>query len=832
MPPFIPSVRRLSTPSPHAPLPKSVKRPSLFDTADKPDASATLQDNKAFLDQLGSSESDSSLSDVSSADFEDALSLPNPKRPKIAHHPERDEDEVDWVDAIHPSAMPATSVAVGQSTDLLELTLEKSAHIGSTINPHDKKKGPSKIERQIRIFTHMMHVQFLLFHNLIRNGYLCDKEMQRVLVGQLPPGVNKEVTRWKVAAGLISGAAMEVPKFAVHNIESRKCIEQSERNQRDLGIPSQMQERGDPNMSGGDPTLRLLKVLAAYWKKRFVIMAPGLRKQGYKALAVLEEEITSFRNDKHDPEQHGERIENIVDFRRLAKSCEGSRDVGAQLFTALIRGLGIEARLITSLQPVGFGWSKNEEASEKRSNVPKTPKMNDMDEVSAPSEESDLGTTPAAKSKRSVRKKDRLRGASRASKDHSENSIEDSGEDILSDNDDAASIVDVTPSTTHRRTNMSYDRDMPFPTYWTEVISPITSEIIPVDPITLIPSVAMNPEHLAQFESRGVKADKAKQVFGYIVAYSTDGTAKDVTTRYLKRHMWPGRTKGIRIPVERVPVYNKTGKIRHYEEYDWFKTVMSGYSRTADMRTVADDVEEGKDLKAVKPVKKELKVSEGTLQSYKNSAEYVLERHLRREEALRPGSKPVKAFTTGKGDKMKEEPVYRRDDVETCRTGESWHKEGRAVKPGTLFQSCPPYGNSPRRHAESGLVLGEFPMKMVPVRAVTLTRKREVEEAERDGEKLKQGLYALHQTDWIIPPPIENGIIPKNAFGNMDCYVPTMVPEGAVHIPLKNTIRICKRLGIDFAEAVTGFEFGKQRAVPVITGVVVAEEHEHAVTNE
>lgn len=63
-------------------------------------------------------------------------------------------------------------------------------------------------------------------------------------------------------------------------------------------------------------------------------------------------------------------------------------------------------------------------------------------------------------------------------------------------------------------------------------------------------------------------------------------------------------------------------------------------------------------------------------------------------------------------------------------------------------------------------------MKMVPVRAVTLTRKREVEEAEREGEKLMQGLYALHQTDWIIPPPIRNGIIPKNAFGNSEPFLP------------------------------------------------------------
>ena len=137
-----------------------------------------------------------------------------------------------------------------------------------------------------------------------------------------------------------------------------------------------------------------------------------------------------------------------------------------------------------------------------------------------------------------------------------------------------------------------------------------------------------------------------------------------------------------------------------------------------------------------------------------------------------------------------------------------------------------------RNYADVRLVLGEHPMKMVPVRAVTLTRKREVEEAERDGGKLKQGLYALHQTDWIIPPPIEDGKIPKNTFGNIDCFVPTMVPNGGAHIPLKSTVRVCKRLGIDFAEAVTGFEFGKQRAVPVITGVVIAKEHELTVIHE
>lgn len=465
MPPFIPSKRRLSTPSPNGPTPQSAKKPTLFDTADKPDTSATLEDNKTFLDQLGGSESESSLSDVSNADFEDALSLPNSKRRKIAHSDE-DEDEVDWEDVINPTATPSTTAIAGPS-GLLELTLDKSARIGSITNPHDKKKGPSKIERQIRVSTHIMHVQFLLFHNLTRNGWACDKEVQRILVGQVPPGVNAEITRWKFAAGMIPDTAVE--EIISRNIKKGKRAER--RNQRDWGKPAERQERGAPNMSRGDPTLRLLKVLAAYWRKRFTITAPGLRKQGYKSIAVLEDEISSYRNDNHDPERHGERIGSIPDFRKLAESCQGSRDVGAQLFTALIRGLGIEARLVTSLQPVGFGWSKNEEASTKRINILNNPKMGDAGEASSSSYKSGSDVAPTAsrmskKPEKPVAGDRRPRGARSAPIDVSEDSVKDYGEDIPSDDDDDnASVIDVTTPAPRVRPNMNYDRDMPFPTY-------------------------------------------------------------------------------------------------------------------------------------------------------------------------------------------------------------------------------------------------------------------------------------------------------------------------------------------------------------------------------
>ena len=42
------------------------------------------------------------------------------------------------------------------------------------------------------------------------------------------------------------------------------------------------------------------------------------------------------------------------DFRELAARRQGSRDVGAQLFCALLRSAGVDARLVCSMQPLPF----------------------------------------------------------------------------------------------------------------------------------------------------------------------------------------------------------------------------------------------------------------------------------------------------------------------------------------------------------------------------------------------------------------------------------------------------------------------------------------------
>ena len=58
-----------------------------------------------------------------------------------------------------------------------------------------------------------------------------------------------------------------------------------------------------------------------------------------------------------------------------------------------------------------------------------------------------------------------------------------------------------------------------------------------------------------------------------------------------------------------------------------------------------------------------------------------------------------------------------------------------------------------------------------------------------------------------MPPEIVNGEIPRNKYGNIDIYTQSMIPVGAVHLPLRGSSRVAKKLKISYADAVIGFEF-------------------------
>ncbi|KAI5922567.1 Rad4 transglutaminase-like domain-containing protein [Camillea tinctor] len=797
-----------------------LRKNTLFDDLDSPSRKGSAEKTKSVIQQMhddddngDDSSSLSSLSSLSDAEFED---VPTAKRQKVddksAASDEDDEDDED--EDMEFEDVPAHEQQRDQEpivTGDIEFTLYQGVQPISASELG--KKGPSKREKAMRYATHCLHVQFLLWHNAIRNSWLCDQEVQAIMLSHLPPSLWAEVDRWRFSSGLHVPDNPPKKEVAGKRNVRGKGKQAASKPTRDWGEAANRLEKGVPDMSHGDPLFRLMKRLLSWWKQRFRVTAPGLRKWGYMSVRRLGKLRATFEEEDHDPERFGERIRNIQEFRQLAQDCVGSRDVGSQLFTALLRGLGLEARMVANLQTLGFGWSKIEEADDENRS---TEEQQNGAKTNTSTSKKTNGKAQPAKTKRTpIRPTSRRKRKS--DKDSLKMDLDDSDEfaeplSDESDNDDS-DVVDITDNilAKGRPEPKPYDKDLEYPHYWTEILSPVTKKYIPVDPIVKS-IIGTSRELVESLEPRGGKAEKAKQIMAYCIGFSQDGTAKDVTVRYLKKQIFPGKTKGVRMSEEKIPVYNKHGKVRRYEQFDWFKLVMRGYSRGDKMHPIdkVDELEALTDLKPAKPEKKEIKEGEETLQYYKTSKEYVLERHLKREEALLPNATPVKVFRNkSKGSKVEQEDVYLRKDVVAVKSAETWHKQGRA----------------PREGVE--------PLKHAPYRAATTNRRREIAEAEAaTGRKVMQPLYSFEQTDWIIPDPIQNGVIPKNEYGNIDMFAEHMCPEGAIHVPYRGCVRVCKRMGIDYAEAVVGFEFGHRMAVPVIQGVVIAEEHYERLIEE
>lgn len=705
--------------------PASVRKSTLYDDLDAAATSHTAPNpNSLFTHSDDSSSSLSSLPD--SDEFEQ---VPLATARENAHESSDEDDSVEFEDVVpEKNTLPDAPI----SGDL-ELNLTRDDRL-SLINSFAGKRGHSKRERIVRGATHRIHVQTLLWHNAIRNVWICDPQVQATMLSHLTPRLWEEVDRWRRGSGL-EPTPTPRPAKPRKNKPSRAPRGRKSGKSQDWSQDAVLAEAGAVDMSHGDPLFRLMQALSSWWRQRYTVTVPGLRKWGYMSLERLDRLTKSYAVDGSDPRRFGERIQNLDEFRKCAQNCRGSRDVGSQLFTALLRGLGLDARMVANMQCIGFGWSKLEEA-ELESNAKTAQSGSTTSRTSKTIPNRSKATAPEASS--GTPKEKDPRQAKRNPSDESELKLE------YADTDDE-SVVDMpmTPKRP-RSTKPRIDTELAYPHYWTEVLSPVANKYLPVDPIVKN-IVATNRELVEQFEPRGADADKARQVLAYVVGFSQDGTAKDVTVRYLKRSVLPGRTKGLRYPVEKRPVYDRRGKVARYDLYDWFKDTMSGYGRGGRKVpiTEADSLEDASDLKPAEAAPREVKEGQESLQYYKQSQEFVLPRYLKREEALRTGATPVKTFKSkSKGGDETEEDVFLRSDVLNVKSAETWHKQGRAPKP------------------------GEQPLKRVPYRAATTNRRREILEAEATtGRKVLQGLYSFDQTDWIIPDPIENGIIPKNAYG-------------------------------------------------------------------
>lgn len=43
-------------------------------------------------------------------------------------------------------------------------------------------------------------------------------------------------------------------------------------------------------------------------------------------------------------------------------------------------------------------------------------------------------------------------------------------------------------------------------------------------------------------------------------------------------------------------------------------------------------------------------------------------------------------------------------------------------------------------------------------------------------------LFGLWQVEDYVPPKAENGKVPRNAFGNVELFKPSMLPKGTVYL--------------------------------------------------
>ncbi|XP_055828981.1 DNA repair protein RAD4 isoform X2 [Solanum dulcamara] len=313
------------------------------------------------------------------------------------------------------------------------------------------------------------------------------------------------------------------------------------------------------------------------------------------------------------------------------------------------------------------------------------------------------------------------------------------------------------------------------PLYWAEVYCScenLTGKWVHVDVVNAITDGEQNVE---------AAAAACKLPLRYVVAFAGNG-AKDVTRRYC--------TKWYKIACERVNSIWWDAVLAPLKELESVATSDVVNFAQGATRSYLEDMElETRQLTEPLPTNQ---------QAYRSHQLYIIERWLNKNQILYPKG-PVLGFCSG-------HPVYPRSCVRTLQRKERWLREGLQVK------------------------ANEIPAKVLK-RSGKQNKGQDVEDDDY-GEGDCGGTVALYgqwQTEPLFLPPAVNGIVPKNERGQVDVWSEKCLPPGTVHLRLPRLVPVAKRLQIDFAPAMVGFEFRNGRSLPVYEGIVVCTEFKDAI---
>ena len=174
---------------------------------------------------------------------------------------------------------------------------------------------------------------------------------------------------------------------------------------------------------------------------------------------------------------------------------------------------------------------------------------------------------------------------------------------------------------------------------------------------------------------------------------------------------------------------------------------------------------------------------------FRSHRHFVLESLLGKYQSLKPGVEPFNNM------RFKNEPIYLRSDVINLHTKEQWRRLRREVKPGERFIKK---------------VKGNY----------------------NDKDKMAL-LYGAWQTEIFEIKLNKDGSLPSNDHGNIEVRSANDVPKGAQHLKIKKGRYIWQKLGIQYREAMTGFETGGHGfSYPVIEGVIVLDKDVQTIMDE
>ncbi|KAG0290146.1 hypothetical protein BGZ96_006364 [Linnemannia gamsii] len=317
------------------------------------------------------------------------------------------------------------------------------------------------------------------------------------------------------------------------------------------------------------------------------------------------------------------------------------------------------------------------------------------------------------------------------------------------------------------------------PVFWTEVYGEANQKWITIDPVRGVVNspLKMHPANSCTTNN-----------LAYVVAYDEDNFVTDVTRRYTSQ--WTSVTRKLRV--------QPAGPAG----FDWWAQTIAGLANP--LPSVEEDLEEAELQQAEASERMPTKLGD-----FNNHPIYALERHLKKFEVLYP-KLPVLGHIRG-------EAIYPRSCVKQVRSKENWLKRARQIKSGEVI---------PTKWIKSRPAT-IFQMRLQQQAALAGGDRMETDDDQGEasgGNSDQVALFGEWQTEPYQPPWVVDGRVPRNDYGRQDVFTPAMVPIGGTHLKGRSIARVARQLGVDYVEAVTGFEFQSRRSVPVIQGIIVPTE--------